>query len=116
MASEALTTNSSILTAVGNDYGFEEIFVRQIEANGKMGDMLVGITTSGGSKNVIRALRAAHRRGLKTAAFVGVNRREVDGLCDIGISVPFSNRAGVQEEHIAVGHIVCEVVGRGISG
>lgn len=106
----ALTANVSTLTALSNDYGFDCIFERQIEAFGKKGDMAVGISTSGKSKNVIRGLSRASQIGLKTACLVGNNKSALTKVCDISIRVPSNNTPRIQEAHIAIGHIVCELI------
>jgi D-sedoheptulose 7-phosphate isomerase len=106
----ALTANISILTALGNDYNFECIFERQIEAFGNKGDMAIGISTSGSSKNVMRGILKASRMGLKTAALTGKKIGELCKIADICIRVPSINTPRIQEAHIAIGHIVCELI------
>lgn len=106
----ALTTDTSILTAIGNDYGFDLVFVKQVQAMGLAGDMLVGISTSGTSRNVIAALREAKARGLATIGMCGSATGEMEPLCDHLISVPSRDTALVQEVHIAAGHMLCHVV------
>jgi D-sedoheptulose 7-phosphate isomerase len=106
----ALTVNPSILTALSNDYGYELVFARQVEALGQEGDVLVGITTSGGSANVIRALEAARKAGLRTVGLAGRNTVSMVGLCDHLISVQSEDTQRIQEIHIATGHAICEIV------
>jgi D-sedoheptulose 7-phosphate isomerase len=106
----ALTTDTSALTAIGNDYGFEHIFSRQLEGLAKEGDVLLGISTSGGSKNVIKAMKLAKTKGLSTIALTGANPGAMGDLADITIAIPSRRTALVQEGHIAVGHLLCELV------
>jgi D-sedoheptulose 7-phosphate isomerase len=106
----AITTDSSILTAIGNDYGFDLVFVKQVQALGLSGDMLVGISTSGTSPNVLAALREAKSRGLATLGMCGGMTGEMEPLCDHLISVPSKDTAIIQEVHIAAGHMLCHVV------
>ena len=106
----ALTANVSILTALGNDYSFEYIFERQIEAFGNKGDMAIGISTSGSSKNVVAGILKASKMGLKTAALTGSKIGELSKISDLCISVPSLNTPRIQEAHITIGHIVCELI------
>ncbi|HLF18160.1 MAG TPA: D-sedoheptulose 7-phosphate isomerase [Candidatus Omnitrophota bacterium] len=110
LAAIALTTDTSVLTSLGNDYGFESIFARQIEGLGQKGDVAVGISTSGNSKNVIEAVKKAKEKGLVTIALTGNKGGELAKLSDINIDVPSSNTARVQETHICIGHILCELI------
>jgi len=108
---EALTINTSSLTAIGNDYDFERVFSRQVEAKGRKGDVLLGISTSGTSKNVAKALETASKMGLKTITFIGGNKKCVlHDQADCCISVPSSCTPRVQEIHILIGHALCEIV------
>jgi D-sedoheptulose 7-phosphate isomerase len=107
MASIALTTDSSILTSIGNDYGYEKLFSRQIEALGRNGDVLVGISTSGKSPNVIEGLKAARRLGLTTIGFTGRDGGTMAELCDVEIRMPSQSTPLIQQGHIMVGHIIC---------
>lgn len=107
IASVALTTDSSILTAVGNDFGFDKIFVRQIEALGRPGDVCVGITTSGKSQNVIIALEKAKSMGLTTVALVGSYIELIRPVADFVISVPSLKTCHIQESHITIGQALC---------
>jgi D-sedoheptulose 7-phosphate isomerase len=110
LPSEALSVNSSAVTAIANDFGYENVFVRQIEAFGQAGDVAVGITTSGGSKNVVRALEAAKARGMVTVAFTGNGGGQVAQIADLVLLGPNGYSALVQEVHITFGHIVCDLV------
>lgn len=106
----AFTTDSSILTAVGNDYGFDQVFIRQIQALGQPNDVAVGISTSGNSPNVLLALKEASKMGLKTIGLAGKDGGELARCVDVPIVVPASNTARIQECHIAIGHLFCELV------
>jgi D-sedoheptulose 7-phosphate isomerase len=106
----ALTTDSSILTAIGNDYGFDQIFARQIQALGKPGDVAIGISTSGNSLNVIAALKEAGKRRMKTIGLAGNDGGILAKCVDIPITVAAGNTARIQECHIAIGHLFCELV------
>lgn len=106
----ALTSNISMLTALGNDYGFEHIFERQIEALAQKGDMALGISTSGRSKNVIRAISKASKLKLKTAALTGKDGGRLSDIADIAIKVPSKNTPRIQEAHITIAHIICEII------
>ena len=106
----ALTTNTSILTAVGNDYSHEYVFPRQIHAYGVKDDVFVAISTSGNSKNIINSIGEAKRRGLKVIGLTGKNPCLMDNLCDCIIKVPSADTPIVQEAHIMLGHIICGLV------
>ena len=106
----ALTTNTSILTAIGNDYGYDVTFSRQVEALGREGDVAIGISTSGNSRNVVAALKKAKSIGLKTIGLTGAAGGEMKGICDILIAPPSKNTPRVQESHILIAHIICELV------
>jgi D-sedoheptulose 7-phosphate isomerase len=105
----ALTTDTSFLTALSNDYGFEGVFERQVEAFGNAGDVLIAISTSGNSPNVLRAVEAAKRKSIRTVALTG-NSGGLATLADVAISVPSTNTQYIQETHIAVEHVLCELV------
>jgi len=108
---ESLTINTSSLTAIGNDYNFDQVFSRQIEAKGAKGDVLIGISTSGNSKNVIEAIKTAKEMGIKTIGLTGNNRDSlICRLSDYCISVPSSSTPRIQEAHILIGHILCEFI------
>ncbi len=113
LAALAMTTDSSILTSVGNDYGFEHIFARQVEALCGANDVLVGISTSGNSGNVIRAVEEGRRLGLYTVGLLGGNGGKLAGLCDFALIAPSSDTPRIQEVHILIGHIVCELLEAG---
>ena len=108
MPSIALTTDTSILTAVANDYGYEAVFSRQVEALGRKGDVLVGISTSGNSHNVIAAIEAAKVYGVTTVAFTGAGGGRMAGLADYLFAVDSRDTARVQEAHILAGHMICD--------
>jgi D-sedoheptulose 7-phosphate isomerase len=111
MGAIALTVDTSILTALGNDYGFDLIFSRQVEGLGKPGDLLVGITTSGNSPNVIKAMKKAREMGMKTAGLTGSNEKaEIRNVSDVCVCVPSNDTPRIQEAHIMVGHIMCDHV------
>ncbi len=107
---EALHVNTSYITAVGNDYGYEEIYSRMVEAAGKNGDVLIGISTSGNSANVIKAIEKANEIGLYTFGLSGQGGGLLEENCNINIQVPSKNTARVQETHILIGHIICEII------
>ena len=106
----ALTTDTSILTSIGNDSSFENIFSRQIEALGKKGDVAWGLSTSGRSKNIVKALSIAKSIGLKTIGFTGSDGGEIKKLVDCNINVPSMSTPRIQELHITIGHIICELI------
>lgn len=106
----ALTTDTSVLTAVGNDYGFEKIFSRQVEALAAPGDLLIGLSTSGKSQNVMNAFEQAGKIDCKTIGLSGRDGGEFSGKCDLNIVVPSPFTARVQEMHILIGHIICKAV------
>lgn len=110
LASMALTTDTSILTSVANDYGFEEVFRRQVEAHCAKGDILVGISTSGTSPNVCAALRAAREIGALTVAFTGAGGGIAGEIAELTLRVPSKNTARIQEAHILCGHMLCDWV------
>jgi len=109
MPAIALTTDTSILTSVANDYGFNDIFRRQVEALGNAGDVLIGISTSGKSENVVMAMEQAKRMGMKRIALTGKKDGPVSRLADVTIHVPSDVTARIQEGHITVGHILCDL-------
>jgi D-sedoheptulose 7-phosphate isomerase len=108
----ALTVDSSILTAIGNDYGYERTFSRQVEALGVAGDVLFGLSTSGRSPNILAAMRAARERGMATVGFTGNGPGAADlgVLCDVLIQVPSDSTPRIQEGHEVIGHAICEMV------
>ena len=110
LAAIALTTDTSALTAIGNDYGFDRIFDRQVEALGREGDLLIGISTSGNSRNVLRALAYAKDNGMNTIGFSGKGGGDMRPLCDINIIIPSDDTARIQEMHILIGHVLCGII------
>lgn len=108
----ALTTNTSVLTALGNDYSFADIFARQVEGLVEPGDIVVGITTSGASANVLRGLQVARRRGARTVALTGAKTRQIKPLADLLLDVPSRDTQRIQEAHITLGHIYCDLIER----
>jgi D-sedoheptulose 7-phosphate isomerase len=114
LASVALNTNTSCITALSNDYSFAEVFERQIQALGRPGDVAIGISTSGNSENVIRALDSAKAQGLVTAAFTGSSGGRLKGSVDYCLRVPSNDTAHIQEGHVTCGHIMCELVELGL--
>lgn len=112
LAGVALSTDTSVLTSIGNDYGFERVFARQIEALGLAGDVAVAMSTSGSSPNVLAACRAARERGLTVIALTGRDGGELGHLADIHLNVPHASTARVQEVHRTLLHAICELVER----
>jgi len=112
----ALTTNTSILTAVANDYGYETVFSRQVEALVNEKDVVIGISTSGNSPNVIEAIKTAKMKGAKTIGLTGGNGGKLAEVADLVLMVPSDSTPRIQEAHITIGHIVCELVERELSG
>lgn len=108
----ALTADTSVITSVSNDRSYEEVFSRQIEALGNKNDLVWGLTTSGKSKNVIRALETAKSRGLKTLAFTGQTAKKIRSIADCVVSVPSKTTGRIQEVHITTAHIICELIER----
>jgi len=106
----ALTTDTSMLTAGGNDIGFDNVFSRQVEALGKNGDVLIAISTSGMSENVIRAVKEANRKGLYVIGFLGKNGGKLKKIVDIPIIIPADDTQRIQEGHITIGHIICGIL------
>lgn len=112
LPSIALTTNPSLLTAVGNDYGFEQLFARQVEALCRPPDLLVAISTSGRSENILAALRRAGELGVTRVALSGRDGGEMPSLSEFALVVPVDNTARIQEAHILIGHMLCDLVER----
>ncbi|MDO8748208.1 MAG: D-sedoheptulose 7-phosphate isomerase [Candidatus Omnitrophota bacterium] len=110
LAAIALNTNTSILTAVSNDYGYEIVFARQVEALGESGDVAIGISTSGKAKNVIMGIKKAREMGLKTICLSGGTGGELSKAAELSFIVPSLVTARIQEAHITIGHIICELV------
>ena len=105
----ALTTNTSILTSLANDYGYESVFAKQIEALGQKNDIAIGISTSGKAKNVANGIKQAKKMGIKTVALTGGDGGELAKLADLSLIIPSNVTARIQEAHITVGHIICEL-------
>ncbi len=105
----ALATNYSMITAAGNDYSFDDIFAREVEANGHSGDIFIGITTSGNSENILRAMQAAKAKNIFCVGLAGEGGK-IQQLADICLSVPSTCTPRIQESHIMIGHIICEIV------
>lgn len=110
LEAEALHVNTSYLTAVGNDYSFDQIYSRILSASGKTGDVLVGISTSGNSKNVLEAQKVAKQKGMKIISLTGESGGEMKDLTDCLINVPSKLTPRIQESHILIGHIICQIV------
>lgn len=110
LSAVALTTDSSVLTCMGNDYGFDDIFSRQVEALGNKEDIFFGISTSGNSKNIIKAVESAKDRGLITIGLLGKNGGKLKDICDYSIIMPYKETARIQEHHIMTIHLICEFV------
>lgn len=110
MAAMSLTVDSSALTAIGNDYGFENVFSRQLRGIGQKGDVLVGISTSGNSKNIMDAFSIAKQLGIATVAFTGEGGGMMKSQADLCLNVPSSTTNNIQEMHIACGHVICGIV------
>jgi D-sedoheptulose 7-phosphate isomerase len=106
----ALTTDSSILTAIGNDYGYKELFARQVQSHGQEGDVFIGYSTSGNSPNMLRAFKEARLKGLVCIGLTGNRRGFMNELCDHLLEVPSSDTPKIQEGHLVIGHILCGLV------
>jgi len=106
----SLTTNSSIVTALANDFSFDEVFSRQLESMGREGDILLALSTSGSSKNLLRAVEAAKRLGIHAFAFSGSGGGRLAGMCELAVVVPHGDFARIQEIHMALGHVLCGLI------
>lgn len=106
----ALTTNSSILTAVANDYKFDNIFSRQVESTVQKGDVVIALSTSGDSTNVVNAAKQSKKQGAVVVGFTGASGGKLKNVCDIILKVPSTNTARIQEMHITIGHIICKLI------
>lgn len=113
---EALHVNSSFVTAVANDYGYDDVFARMTEAAGRPGDVLVAISTSGNSPGILKAVEQAKKQGMFVVGFTGATGGKMAGKCDILLHVPSSDTPRIQESHILIGHIICEIVEREMFG
>ena len=107
---EALHVNSSYMTAVANDYGYEQTYTRMLQAVGRKGDVLIGISTSGNSSNVVKAIEKANNVGLTSIGFTGQDGGEMNAICDFMIKIPSDDTPRIQEAHILIGHIICQLV------
>ena len=112
----ALTTDTSNLTAIGNDYGYDYVFSRQLEGMGQEGDLFIGISTSGNSKNIINAFLSAKKKGITTVALVGKDGGEMAKIADISLIVPSNSTPRIQESHILIGHILCDIIEKEMFG
>ena len=112
----SLSTDTSIITAIGNDYGFERIFSRQVEALAAPGDAVIGISTSGNSPNVLKALEVARQAGCTTIGLLGKDGGSIKAVCDIPLIIPSNDTPRVQEGHITVIHILCDLIEQGLFG
>lgn len=110
LAAIALTVNTSVLTSLANDYGYDIVFAKQIEALGKKNDVVIGISTSGRAKNVVAAIKQAKKMGIKTVVLTGKNGTEMAKTADLSLMVPSEVTARIQEAHITIGHILCEMI------
>jgi D-sedoheptulose 7-phosphate isomerase len=108
----ALHGNTSSLTAIGNDYGYEEVFAREVTAHGRHGDVLMALSTSGNSRNILRAIEAARDKGMSVVGLTGAAGGKMRDLCDICVRVPSSSTPRIQEFHILIGHTICELLER----
>lgn len=106
----ALTTDTSILTAIGNDYGYDILFSRQVQAHGNKGDVFIGYSTSGKSTNILRAFKEARSQGLVCIGLTGADSGHMEGLCDYLLNVPSSDTPKIQEGHLVLGHILCGLI------
>jgi len=106
----ALTTDTSNLTAIGNDYGYDQVFSRQLEGMGQTGDIFFGISTSGNSLNIIKAFESAKKKGITTVALVGRDGGEMAKMADVALVVPSDSTPRIQESHILIGHIICDII------
>ena len=116
LPSLALTTDTSALTAIGNDYGYDQVFSRQLEGMGQDGDLFIGISTSGNSQNIINAFNSAKEKNITTVALSGRDGGEMAKLADIALVVPSDSTPRIQESHILIGHIICDIIEKEIFG
>ena len=116
LPSLALTTDTSALTAIGNDYGYDKVFSRQLEGMGQDGDLFIGISTSGNSENIINAFNSAKEKNIITVALTGRDGGEMAKIADISLIVPSESTPRIQESHILIGHIICDIIEKEIFG
>jgi len=112
----ALTTDTSNLTAIGNDYGYDKVFSRQLEGMGQEGDLFIGISTSGNSQNIVNAFESAKAKGITTVALVGRDGGQMGKMADYAIIVPSNATPRIQESHILIGHILCDIIEKTLFG
>jgi len=112
----ALTTDTSNLTAIGNDYGYDKVFSRQLEGMGQNGDIFIGISTSGNSQNIINAFEVAKKKNILSVALVGKDGGKMAKMADIALIVPSDSTPRIQESHILIGHIICDIIEKEIFG
>ncbi len=112
----ALTTDTSNLTAIGNDYGYDKVFSRQLEGMGSEGDLFIGISTSGNSQNILNAFESAKEKGITTVALVGRDGGKMAQMADLSIIVPSNATPRIQESHILIGHILCDIIEKELFG
>ncbi|MBI5916747.1 MAG: D-sedoheptulose 7-phosphate isomerase [Bacteroidetes bacterium] len=113
---EALHVNTSFLTAVGNDFGFEHVYARAVEAMGRPGDLLFALSTSGNSPNILLAIKKAKESGMKVVGMTGADGGKMDSICDFLIKIPSNDTPRIQEGHILVGHIICALAEKALFG
>jgi len=116
LPSLALTTDTSNLTAIGNDYGYDFVFSRQLEGMGQEGDIFIGISTSGNSVNIINAFESANKKGITTVALTGRDGGKMASIADIALVIPSNSTPRIQESHILVGHILCDIIEKELFG
>ena len=116
LPADALHCNTSYLTAVANDYGYDKVFARLISGLGREGDILVGLSTSGNSENILRAFEVCREKGVRTIALTGASGGKMKEIADLLINIPATDTPRIQEAHITVGHIICELVEQAIFG
>jgi len=116
LAAVALTTDTSVLTAIGNDYGYEQVFERQVLGLGQKGDVLVGLSTSGRSPNILRAVDAAKKKGLTTIGFTGEKGGDLASRCDLVLRAPSDSTPVIQQIHITAAHVICGLIERSVGG
>jgi len=116
LPSISLSTDTSVMTAIGNDYGFENLFARQVQANGVKGDFFIGLSTSGNSPNMLKALEECHKKEIMSFGLTGESGGKMAELCDYCIKVPSAETPRIQESHIMIGHLLCSIVEEAIFG
>lgn len=112
----SLCVDPSVMTCIGNDYGYNEVFARQIQGLGQNGDAFIGISTSGNSENIIRAIEEAKKKGIRVICFLGKNGGKIKELCDVGLIVPSNSTPRIQEVHTFTVHMLCEMIEKNIFG